>query len=81
MRSLNLNQVKTHLSACIDQVAAGETIVICKRNKPVAELRAFPQPRKEARPIGLLKGQFTVPESFFEPLPDEVIAAFTGSGV
>jgi len=81
MKSLNLNQVKTHLSACIDRAAAGETIVICKRNKPVAELRALPQPRKETRPIGLLKGQFTVPESFFEPLPDEVIAAFTGSGV
>ena len=26
---------------------------------------------KKKRPIGLAKGQFTVPPSFFEPLPDE----------
>jgi hypothetical protein len=26
---------------------------------------------KKKRPIGLAKGQFTVPDSFFEPLPDE----------
>ncbi len=30
------------------------------------------------RPIGLAKGQFTVPPSFFEPLPDEILAAFNG---
>lgn len=78
MITLNLNQAKTHLSECISQAEAGETVVICKRNKPVAELRAIPQPQKKARPIGLLKGQFSVPEGFFEPLPEEIIAAFEG---
>ncbi|MDN5753789.1 MAG: type II toxin-antitoxin system Phd/YefM family antitoxin [Nitrosospira sp.] len=80
MITLNLHQAKTHLSACIAQVEAGETVVICKRNKPVAEIRAIPQPSEQPRPIGLLKGRFSVPDSFFEPLPDEVIAAFEGRG-
>ena len=80
MITLNLHQAKTHLSACIAQAEAGETIVICKRNKPVAEIRAIPQALKVSRPFGLLKGQFSVPDSFFEPLPQEVTAAFEGLG-
>jgi len=80
MITWNLHQAKTHLSKRIARAAAGETVVICKRNKPVAELRAIPQPRKSARPIGLLKGQFTVPESFFEPLPDDINTVFEGHG-
>ncbi|ETR66298.1 MAG: hypothetical protein OMM_12979 [Candidatus Magnetoglobus multicellularis str. Araruama] len=30
------------------------------------------------RPIGLLKDKFSVPNSFFDPLPDELINAFEG---
>jgi hypothetical protein len=32
-----------------------------------------------ARPIGWLKGQWEVPESFFEPLPDDLLKAFGDS--
>lgn len=31
------------------------------------------------RPIGLLKGKFQVPKSFFEPLSDETIDGFEGN--
>jgi hypothetical protein len=30
------------------------------------------------RPIGLAKGQLNVPESFFEPLPNDILDAFEG---
>jgi hypothetical protein len=30
------------------------------------------------RPVGLAKGQFTVPDDFNEPLPDEVLRSFEG---
>ena len=33
---------------------------------------------REARPIGLAKGQFTVPDDFNAPLPEEVLRAFEG---
>jgi hypothetical protein len=30
------------------------------------------------RPIGLAKGQFEIPASFFEPLPDDILGGFEG---
>jgi hypothetical protein len=30
------------------------------------------------RPVGLAKGQFTVPDDFNTPLPDDVLRAFEG---
>ena len=32
------------------------------------------------RPVGLAAGAFTVPASFFEPLPDNVLRMFNGDG-
>lgn len=78
MIKLNIHQAKTHLSRYLARLKAGETLVICKRNTPIAEVRALPQPGPGKRPIGLAKGKVEVPPSFFEPLPDEIIAAFEG---
>jgi hypothetical protein len=52
-------------------------VVICRRNVPAAELRPVPKPRRTRRPIGLVPG-FTVPASFFEPLPEDLVTAFEG---
>jgi antitoxin (DNA-binding transcriptional repressor) of toxin-antitoxin stability system len=38
MEFLNVHEAKTHLSALLDRVSAGETVVIARRNKPVAWL-------------------------------------------
>ena len=75
---VNIAEAKAKLSEYLDAVAAGERVLISKRNTPVAELRAVAAPRTEPRPIGLAAGQFTVPATFFEPLPDDVIDAFEG---
>lgn len=77
MKKVNLYEAKARLSALIDRVSEGETVVICRRNVPVAELRPVPKARRTRRPIGLVAG-FTVPSSFFEPLTDEMVAAFEG---
>jgi prevent-host-death family protein len=37
---INIHEAKAKLSEYLDKVAAGEHVVICKRNRPVAELRA-----------------------------------------
>ncbi len=76
MKRLNMHEAKTHLSRHIAELREGEAIVLCRRNKPVAEIRLLPPERREPRPIGLCRGQFTVPDSFFDPLPDEFIDAF-----
>lgn len=78
MIKLNVHEAKTHLSRYLDKLARGETIVLCKRNIPIAEIRPIPQARKTKRPIGLSKGKFKVPRRFFEPLPPELVDAFYG---
>ena len=81
MKRLNMHEAKTHLSHHIAELKEGETIILCRRNKPVAEIRPLPQERKKPRPIGLCRGQFTIPESFFDPLPDDFIEAFENGPV
>lgn len=47
MRTLTLAETKSHLSAVVDQVVAGEEIVITRRGRPVARIipeRAQPTP-------------------------------------
>lgn len=73
---VNIHEAKAKLSEYLDAVAGGETVVICKRNRPVAELRAVEQKRTEPRPIGGGPYTFAVPDSFFEPMPDAWLDAF-----
>ena len=77
MKKVNLYEAKTQLSALVDRVAKGETVQICRRNVPAAELRPVQKLRRTRRPIGLLP-VFTVPPSFFEPLPEDLVNAFEG---
>ena len=80
MVRLNVHEAKTHLSRHLDRLVEGEedVIVLCKRNVPVAEIRAIAHARSSKRPIGLAKGKVRVPKSFFDPLPDDVVDAFRG---
>ena len=80
MIRINIHEAKTHLSRYLERVAAGETVVVCKRNRPVAEIRPIPARRATPRPIGLAHGRLTVPRSFFEPLPEPELAAWEGQG-
>lgn len=73
-----LHEAKTHLSRYIEQLLQGERIFMCKRNAPIAEIRALSKPLQHKRPIGLAKGGFTVSSQFFDPIPDDLIAAFEG---
>ena len=74
----NINEVKAKLSEYLEAVSRGERVVICKRNTPVAELRAIAPARTELRKVGGAAGRLTVPESFFLPLPEEVLIDFEG---
>ncbi|MBM4254427.1 MAG: type II toxin-antitoxin system Phd/YefM family antitoxin [Deltaproteobacteria bacterium] len=78
MKKVNLHEVKTHLSRYLPLLEKGESILLCKRNVPIAEIRPLPPQKKRKRPIGLAKGEFIVPPEFFEPLPDDILNAFSG---
>jgi antitoxin (DNA-binding transcriptional repressor) of toxin-antitoxin stability system len=78
MIRLNIHEAKTHLSKYLAKLEKGETIILCRRNQPIAEIRPISPKRKKPRPIGLDVGKFQVPPEFFEPLPDELLAYFNG---
>ena len=80
MTKANIFEVKARLSEYLDRAMSGERIVICRHNKPVAELRAIEEVRMEPRPIGPLPGRptFEVPSSFFEPLAQEEMDLWDG---
>ncbi|MCY3676601.1 MAG: type II toxin-antitoxin system Phd/YefM family antitoxin [Gemmatimonadetes bacterium] len=77
MNKVNIADARAGLSRYLARVEAGETIVLCRRNVPIAEIRPIRAEPAEQRPIGIDRGM-TVPESFFEPLPDEIRRSFGG---
>ena len=70
MIKLNLHEVKTHFSKYIELVEGGETVVICKRNIPVAEIRQLRQKTKEVPQLGWAEGQGKILPSFHKPLSE-----------
>jgi len=75
--SLNIHDAKTHLSRYLNEMSADDRIVICKRNRQVAEIRLLPE-KRHTRVMDVAAGEFHVPDSFFEPLNDELLDAFEG---
>ncbi len=69
MTKTTIHAAKTNLSKLIARAEAGEEIVIFRDATPVARLVAVTPPNK-GRVFGSLAGQFTVPASFFDPLPE-----------
>lgn len=69
MTQVNLNEVKSRLSHYARLVKAGETIILCERNKPFAEIRPIGTSVSplSKRPIGLMPGWFPVPDDFNAP--------------
>ena len=79
MIMVNIHEAKTHLSKYLEKASAGEKILVCKRNVPIAQIVPVEKPLTQKRPIGLAEGEFTVPQDFNDPLPDEEINAFYGN--
>lgn len=77
MIRINIAEAKAHFSRYIESVERGETVTVCRRNVPVAEIRPLPRLLRNERPVGIDRGM-KVPASFFEPLPDDLLAAFEG---
>lgn len=75
---VNIFEAKAKLSEYLDMATRGERVLICKRNRPVAEIHPVASVRTAPRPVGLGRGRLVVPPSFFEPLPEAMLGAFEG---
>ncbi|MEE4378166.1 MAG: type II toxin-antitoxin system Phd/YefM family antitoxin [Candidatus Competibacteraceae bacterium] len=75
MTQVNIHEAKTNLSKLIERALQGEEFIIARAGKPVARLTAI-QPTEHGRCFGAMKGKARVDDKFFEPLPEEEIAAW-----
>jgi prevent-host-death family protein len=75
MKQYNIHETKTHLSALVERVAAGEPFIIAKAGRPVAVVNPYnpvaPRPRS-----GFLKGRVSVPADFDHMGENEIAALF-----
>jgi antitoxin (DNA-binding transcriptional repressor) of toxin-antitoxin stability system len=71
MTQLNLPEAKAQISALARRVKAGETIILCERNRPFAEIRPLPHiaSQRPKRRLGQLAGACVVPPDFNAPDP------------
>ena len=80
-RILNLYEAKTHLSALVEEAAAGEEIVIAKNGKPRARLVALAAEADASpteRPLGAWRGRIWISDDFDAPWPEDIRRALEG---
>ncbi len=75
MESVTIHAAKTNLSQLLARVEGGEEIVIARGKEPIAKLVPF-RPQATRRQFGALRGTISVGPAFFEPLPEEELAAW-----
>ncbi len=68
MKMANIADFKKHLSAFLDMVEKGETIQICRRNLPIAQLVGISRQRQNHTVLGCGQGSVTFHDSVTEPL-------------
>ncbi len=90
---VNIHTAKTTLSKLIAEVENGEEIVIARAGKPVARLvkenqKAVTKKKAAAkekgsksrfdRKPGFMKGKIKILPGFYDPLPEDMLAAMLG---
>lgn len=75
MEIVTIHTAKTTLSQLLARVEAGEEIVLARGKVPIAKLVPF-QPVPPKRQFGAMRGVVSVGPEFFEPLPDDELAAW-----
>jgi len=73
-KTVTIHAAKTHLSQLLAEVEAGATIVIARDKTPVARL--VPIAPKVERCFGAMRGKIAIGPEFFEPLPEDELAAW-----
>ena len=75
---LSIDEIKNDLPAFLRRIESGVIFTISKAGKPLAEIKPVGLKFSKYRPFGLCSGEFTVPDDFNDPLPDNIIQEFEG---
>jgi len=78
MIMVNIFEAKAKLSEYVEAAERGERVLICKRNRPVAELRPVEQTDRKPRDLTPLYPDWRISPKCFEPLPQEELDAWYG---
>lgn len=74
MATVRIHEAKTHLSALLARVEAGEEITVARGDVEIAKI--VPLKKTGRRELGFVA--YDVPDSFFDPLPESELAAWEG---
>jgi prevent-host-death family protein len=77
MITINVDAAEGHLARLLEQVEAGEELVLARAGKPVARMVPMHQPDEPRRP-GALAGRIHIAEDFDAPLPESILRGFRG---
>lgn len=77
MFNVTIDEIQRDPLKYLHQVEAGETLIIVRSDKAIAKLRPITS-SKQLRPFGLYADEFTVPDDFDAPLPEDLFSAFEG---
>ena len=75
---ISVDEIKRDLPKFLKRVESGEKLVIMKEGRPLAEIEPVKQGDSKVRPYGLCDEDFTVPDDFDAPLPEDIIKEFEG---
>jgi prevent-host-death family protein len=71
MFMVNIADAKAKLSEYVEAAIRGERVLICNRNRPVAELRAIEQSTGQPRDLSpMYPGQTFMTDGFLEPMTE-----------
>ncbi len=77
METVNIQNVKLHLSQLVDKVVSGEEIVVSRRGKPIVRITQLEPPKRVVK-FGVLRDKVQIAPDFDAPLTAEVLAEFEG---
>ena len=80
MIQVNINEIKSRFSEFLAKAAQGETILVCKHNKPFVEIGPLDKPKPRKRILGSAKGSLTMAPDCFKPWPKDYSDLFYGEG-
>lgn len=78
MIQVNLSEFKARMSEFVQRLKRGETVTLCERNVPIAEIQPLPQVKRGKRIFGLHRGKFQVNDEVWAPLSDEELRELFG---
>lgn len=76
MRTVDMPRTPDELRLLLTAASEGERIVVTRGGEPIVTVSPY---TPQGVTLGLMEGEFTVPDWFDEPLPEEMLAGFEGT--